>query len=64
MNKGKSHKGSLKRFKVTGTGKLRRNKAGKQKLNSHITGKRLRQLRRPVASDNAIAKTYVKALSH
>lgn len=47
MPKMKTHRGSAKRFKRTGTGKLKRFKAYK----SHITGKkspkRIRNLRKP-----------------
>ena len=35
-------KSSAKRFKVTGTGKIKRTKAGKQHLNSHKSRKRKR----------------------
>ncbi len=63
MHKLKGHKASEKRFRVTGTGKLRRIKAGKKHLNGHKTGKRKRQLRQPVAQDNAIGKRYVHILS-
>lgn len=46
MGKMKTHRGSAKRFKRTGTGKIRRYKAYK----SHITGKkspkRIRNLRK------------------
>lgn len=63
MPKAKSHKGSLKRFKVTGGGKLRRRSAGKRHINSHFTGKRSRQLRQPVAADNAIALKYVDLIT-
>jgi large subunit ribosomal protein L35 len=37
MPKMKTHKGSRKRFTVTGTGKLMRAMAGKRHLNSHKT---------------------------
>ena len=60
MNKVKTHKASLKRFKVTANGKLKRSQAGKKHLNSHKTGQRKRHLRRPLVSDNKHAKNYVK----
>ena len=63
MPKGKSHKGSLKRFKVTANGKLRRSQAGKKHINSHKTGKRKRQLRQPFVGTDAISLKYVKLLS-
>lgn len=61
-HKSKSHKGSLKRFKVTANGKLKRHKANKSHLNSHKTGKRKRQLRKPVATTDAISKRYVRII--
>ena len=50
MPKMKGHKGARKRFKVTGTGKVMRRKAGGQKLMSGKSSKRRRNLRkdRPV----------------
>ncbi len=63
MTKVKSHKASLKRFKVTATGKLKRSHAGKKHLNSHKAGKRKRQLRKPVAETNKTAKNYVAIFS-
>jgi len=62
MPKNKSHKASLKRFKATATGKLKRSQAGKKHLNSPKTGKRKRQLRAPMINDHKIAKRYVKIL--
>ena len=59
MPKMKSHKASRKRFRVTGTGKLKRRQAGKKHLNSPKTGKRKRHLREPITSTDALAKTYV-----
>jgi large subunit ribosomal protein L35 len=63
MAKGaKPHKASTKRFKVSATGKLKRISAGKKHLNSHKSSKRKLNLRRPVASETAIAKKYVQIL--
>ena len=47
MPKMKTHKGAAKRFKVTGTGKVRRNKAGKSHILTKKTSKTKRNLRRP-----------------
>jgi large subunit ribosomal protein L35 len=63
MTKQKTHKGSKKRFKISGTGKLLRTQAGKKHLNSHKAGKRKRQLRRKVAEVGTVAQKYVAALS-
>ena len=46
MPKVKSHKGAKKRFKVTGTGKVRRYKAYKSHILTKKTSKRKRNLRR------------------
>ena len=46
MPKMKSHKGAKKRFKITGTGKVRRYKAFKSHILTKKTSKRKRRLRR------------------
>ena len=45
MPKMKRHKGATKRFKVTGTGKVRRYKAFKSHILTKKTSKRKRRLR-------------------
>jgi large subunit ribosomal protein L35 len=45
MPKVKTHKGATKRFKVTGTGKVRRYKAYKSHILTKKTSKRKRRLR-------------------
>jgi len=45
MAKLKSHKGATKRFKVTGSGKVRRYKAFKSHILTKKTSKRKRRLR-------------------
>jgi large subunit ribosomal protein L35 len=45
MPKVKTHKGAAKRFKVTGTGKVRRYKAYKSHILTKKTAKRKRRLR-------------------
>ncbi|MDX2182469.1 MAG: 50S ribosomal protein L35 [Gemmatimonadaceae bacterium] len=47
MPKMKPHKGATKRFTTTGTGKVRRLKAGKSHILTKKTSKRKRNLRRP-----------------
>ena len=42
--KQKTHKGTAKRIKVTGSGKLRREQAGKRHLNEKLSSKRRRKL--------------------
>jgi len=46
MPKMKTHKGAKKRFKVTGTGKVMRRRAGKGHLLSGKSSKRRRKLRK------------------
>lgn len=46
MTKMKTHKGSAKRFKRTGTGKIRRFKACKGHLTGKKSPKRIRNLRK------------------
>ena len=59
MPKQKTHKASKKRFKITGTGKLKRSQAGKKHLNSHKTGKRKRHLRAKLVETGLVAAKYV-----
>ena len=44
MPKNKTHSGTKKRFKVTGSGKLRRERANKRHLLEHKSSKRTRRL--------------------
>jgi len=43
----KTHRGAAKRFKTTGSGKVKRNKAYKSHILTKKTSKRKRNLRRP-----------------
>ena len=45
MPKMKSHRGARKRFSITGSGKVKRNKAGKSHILTKKTSKRKRRLR-------------------
>lgn len=62
MPKMKTHKASKKRFRVTATGKLKRTQAGKKHLNSHKSGKRKRQLRKPIVESGRLPSKYIKVL--
>lgn len=62
MPKMKTHKGSLKRFRVSANGKLKRPQAGKKHLNSPKTSKRKRHLRRKLAETGRVAAKYVEAM--
>ncbi|NLG46005.1 50S ribosomal protein L35 [Gordonia sp. (in: high G+C Gram-positive bacteria)] len=44
MPKSKTHKGTAKRFKVTGSGKIMREKAGKRHLLEHKSSRVTRRL--------------------
>jgi large subunit ribosomal protein L35 len=57
MPKMKSHSGVSKRFKLTGTGKLKRRRRNKQHLAEVKSPKRKRQLRRPGLVDKANEKS-------
>lgn len=46
MPKIKTHRGAAKRFKVTGTGQIKRNKANKSHLLTGKPSKRMRGLRK------------------
>jgi large subunit ribosomal protein L35 len=62
MPKMKTNKSVRKRFRITGTGKLKRNQANKRHLLSGRTAKRKRQLRKGVILPNAITDKYLRAL--
>ncbi|MCR2045260.1 50S ribosomal protein L35 [Anaerosalibacter massiliensis] len=52
MPKMKTHRGAAKRFKKTGTGKLKRHKAYKSHKTGKKSPKRIRNLRKPaIVSD-------------
>lgn len=56
MPKMKTKKCLLKRFKVTGTGKVMRQKSGKSHRMVSFTGKRVRQLRGKSQVTGSLAK--------
>ncbi len=56
MPKMKTHRGAAKRFRITGSGKLRRKKAGHTHLFSKKTSKRLRSLKRKTDVSEADSK--------
>lgn len=57
MTKIKTHKATAKRFKVTGTGKLKRRKAGQDHFNSRESGNTKRNKRRDISNDATVEKT-------
>ncbi len=58
MPKMKTHRGAAKRLKMTGTGRIRRNKANKSHILTKKTTKRKRRLRKP----DLVAKSDEKRL--
>ena len=59
----KSHRGACKRFKLTGTGKLKRSKAYKNHILTKKSAKRKRSLRKATIVTSADLKRIKKALS-
>jgi len=62
MPKQKSHKGLLKRVRVTATGKIVRGQAGRRHLLTTKSRKRKRQLRRKAGMVGADLKRTFRAL--
>ena len=62
MPKGKTHKGLLKRVRISKTGKVRHRSAFHKHLSSHKSGKRLRQLRKDPYVASPEAKRFEKML--
>ena len=64
MPKMKTNKAAAKRFKVTGTGKLKRSKAYKRHILTKKTTKNKRQLRKPALVDSTNIKNMKKILPY
>lgn len=64
MPKMKTSKSAAKRFKVTGTGKLKRNKAYKRHILTKKTRKNKRNLRKPAITDKTNVKNMKKILPY
>ncbi len=62
MPKMKTHSGAKKRIRVTGSGKLMRQRAGKRHLNEHKSSRRTRRLSLDVPVAKADVKTARKLL--
>lgn len=62
MPKMKTKKSLTKRFKVTGTGKVRFTMSGKSHRMVSFTGKRVRQLRRTKGVNGSRAKKYIRGM--
>ncbi len=64
MPKMKTCRSAAKRFKKTGTGKLRRNKAYKSHILTKKSPKRKRNLRKPAITDATNVKNMKKILPY
>ena len=64
MPKMKTSRAAAKRFKVTGTGKLKRNKAYKRHILTKKSQKRKRNLRKSTVVDATNVKSMKKALPY
>lgn len=62
-NKMKTHKGAKKRFKVTGSGKIRRRQRNLNHFNTKMSSRRKRRLRGPELVDKSNEKQIKKLLS-
>ena len=64
MPKVKTKRAAAKRFKVTGTGKLKRMKAYKSHILTKKTTKRKRNLRKDIVTDSTNSKVMKKILPY
>ncbi len=64
MPKIKTHRGAAKRFKKTGTGKIKRNKAYTSHILTKKSPKRKRNLRKSTVAADANAKVIKKLLPY
>ena len=64
MPKMKTNRSAAKRFKVTGTGKLKRNKAYKSHILTKKTTKKKRELRKATIVDSTNVKNMKKILPY
>jgi large subunit ribosomal protein L35 len=63
MAKMKSHRGAMKRFKVTGTGKVKRHKAYKSHILTKKSAKRRKGLRQATLLSSADEKRIKRVLN-
>lgn len=64
MPKMKTNRAAAKRFKLTGTGKLKRQKAYKQHILTKKSTKKKRELRKGVMTDSTNIKNMKKVLPY
>ncbi|MFZ2511195.1 MAG: 50S ribosomal protein L35 [Gordonia sp. (in: high G+C Gram-positive bacteria)] len=63
MPKAKTHKGTAKRFKLTGSGKIKREKAGKRHLLEHKSSRVTRRMSGTVVVSEADAPRIKRLLN-
>ena len=63
MPKQKTHKGTKKRFRLTGTGKVKHLQAGTSHLAARMSQKRKRNLRGTKTLDETMVPSITKALN-
>ena len=63
MPKQKTHSGAKKRFRITGTGRVRRGKANKSHMMIGKSKRRLRRLRKNDMVDKADEKAVLRLLA-
>ena len=63
MPKQKTHKGTKKRFRLTGTGKAMHRQAGTSHLAARMSQKRKRNLRGTASVDETMIPSITKALN-
>lgn len=64
MPKMKTHRGAAARFKKTGTGKIKRNKAFRRHMLNHKTTKRKRHLRKPAIMASGDVKRIKQLITY
>ena len=64
MPKMKTHRGAAKRFKITGTGKIKRSKAYKSHILTKKSAKRKRQLSQLTIMDKSDSKRIRRLLPY
>jgi large subunit ribosomal protein L35 len=64
MPKMKTHRGAAKRYRVTGSGKIKRAKAFKSHILTKKSAKRKRNLRKPAYISEAEAKVVKKLIPY
>jgi large subunit ribosomal protein L35 len=62
MPKNKTHSGSKKRFKITGTGKIMHDRANRRHLLEHKPSRRTRRLEDPAVLDSTEVKRVRRLL--